>query len=435
MGLVLILGAVLCLHVVGGALEPPPVFWGDEVHYLRLARLDAQEGRRGLVPGTLRFDHRPELGSRVLSLFDDGQRTPLEIYRGAARLHLVLLLSLVGLTWLTGRCADLGPPTALGAAALVGFFPWLGFHVHSLWPELLHAVLLGAFLLATSYYLRDRRRLWLLVAGIAGGYAAMTKGVVLPFLPLTAVYLAFVDLRSARRRSPWLRVSGAALLVGSLLLVVSPQIARNAREGHGLRLSANRWWNLELGLTIPLEAMRREGLDRWAPNHEINRAYRRAASSPVEREALARERTLAYVRERGLARAVFDQGPKLVHLLVVEESSLEQSSGVRERWGEETPGWLGAIAGAGRLMWYALLLFGLLGAAVEARRGPVWGFLALFLAFQFTALAAVPVKARLMMPMTPVLALFAAALGARVLGRAMGQLDRGRSKSSSTEER
>jgi len=138
-------------------------------------------------------------------------------------------------------------------------------------------------------------------------------------------------------------------------------------------------------------------------------AYFQAAPTPVGRERLARERVLAYVEEHGAGRVALAQAAKLGRLVAVGESAFEQSLTYRERWGPSPPGWLRALRMPGRLLWYAIWVLGLAGLALTLRRSPAWLLLALFTATILAAMLAVPFKIRFLMPLVPVLCLFAGA--------------------------
>ncbi len=183
---------------------------------------------------------------------------------------------------------------------------------------------------------------------------------------------------------------------GVLLL---PQLAVNANAGHGWRLAANDWWNLELGLVA--QHPRDYGT--------INQRYWGAAPGFVGREELARQRTLAHLDEVGLPSVVGAQLRKLSDLAFEQPSSLETSLNLQRRWGEEPPKWLDAFRLPGRFSWYLLLALGGVGWGLTLRRDAAWTFLGLFTALFAVALFAVPVKVRFALPLLPVLALYAGA--------------------------
>ncbi len=405
LALLSLLALVVALHaaLIAALSEPHP--WGDENHYRAFARADRREGNSSLLPGTLVFDHRPELAARVFSLLDEPERGGLQ--RRVSVLHLVLLALALVLLWLTARRLELSSAGAWSAAALVGLLPSLGFHVHTLWPEILHAFLLCLALLAVVWSFSGRA-LWLAPAGLATGYALLTKSSLSAFVPLAALHIGLEQWLQARGRPPLARARSAAVRVllygGGVLVVVVPQLARNAERGVGWRLAANTWWNLELGLTLGPESENRQAAI------ESSLAYFTAADSPVERERLARERVLALLRARSLASTLLGQTGKLGRLLVFGASDLELALGPWRRWGERPPAWLRAAVVPDRLLRYALLGLGALGLALHGRRNAGWRHVALLAIYLALALLAVPFKFRFVLPLVPALALLAASV-------------------------
>ena len=411
-GLVLSLLGVTAVHAWAIEAFPAHQLWGDETHYLRTGIEQAEAGETSLLPGTLRFDHRPELASRVVARLARSGRRGGELFRAASVLNLVLLAALLVLTYAQGLLLGMGRLAALVPLLLVGLTPWFAFHVHTLWPEVLHATLFAALGACLFAYARRPAGWLLLPAGIAAGYAALTKGVLLPFLPLVAGFLVLVTRTAAPdgERRPWGRaLLPAGIFLGALALVLVPQLRANAAAGHGWRLGANRWWNLELGLTLPAEAMGAAGAARWARNMEVNVAYLAATESVVERERLARERVLAYLGEVGLFGALGAQTRKLARLVFADASSFEQSLGFRERWGPAPPPGLTWLRLPARLAWYLLLVGGAAGAALVGGRSPGWTLLVLFTGYYLAAAFLIPVKVRFLMPLVPVLALLTGA--------------------------
>jgi hypothetical protein len=395
---------VAAAHLAARACAPAPRFWGDEGHYALLAQADAREGRTSLLPGTLGFEHRPIFGVRVCALF-----VP-RLFAGVTLLNTLLLSLVVLLTCAAGRMLDLSPPAALAAAALLGAFPWLGFHVHSLWPEILHAFFFALVLCGLLAFLRGGSAAWLALAGVASAYALFTKGSLAPFVPFFAVFVALAGARRASEVPPGARalraLAPAAVYAMSVLAVVAPQLVHNARAGYGPHLAANRWWNLEVGLATG------ETVD------DVNQRYWASSPDPLERERLARERTLAHVREVGAGQLLAAQARKLAALVFRKPSELEASLHREARWGDPPPRWLAALELPARALWYALLLLGTLGLALRAARSSGWLLLALFALGYLTALLFVPVKPRFALPLVPVLCLAAGAaleaLGARI---------------------
>ena len=414
--LALLLLAVGGLHALVYLGQPDPTLSGDENHYFALARQDAALGERSLLPGALRFEARPELFSRVLANLVPAGADERAAVRRASVLHIALLLALLGLTCAQARALGLGPVGSVAAAALLGFFPWFGFYVHALWPEILHAFLFGVALLGILVWFRRPRWWALALSGVFLGYALFAKGALDTFLPVAVVYVGFATARATPERSllgrRWLAgVAAGGLLLVSTLAVIGPQLAANAAAGHGARLASNRWWNLELGLRGRVEGLRPPGdPGDWPAKRDITRRHRRAGEDWVEREQKARARTLRHLDTVGALPALGYQVQKLLHLILREGSVFEDSlAEKRLRWGEPPPAPALALRLPARIHWYALWLLGPAGLALTVRRGPGWRLLALFTGFYAAAVLAVPILVRMLMPLVPILCLFAGA--------------------------
>lgn len=411
--------ALAALHAGFALTQPPPQLAGDELHYLRTAQEDLRRGDTRLVPGALRFGHRPELQSRVLAQLADEDTEAVVVLRRASGLQLAALLVLVAFVFAQARALELSPHAALLAATLVAVFPWLGFHVHALWPELLHAACFALALWALLHHWRGGGWVPLVAGGLATGVALLAKGTLAPFVPLAVAGLAAGAWQ--RGGEARLRAVASATLpfVLGLALVVVPQLVANANAGHGARLAANRWWNLELGVVVPVDASTPGAVaadGSWRGEQVQTQRYAAAARRAPEREARARERVLAYVAENGALRVGAAQVAKLGDLLWAQPSllparraNLDQALDPGGRWGHEPPGLLHLLQEPARWLWRGFWLFGLTGVLLLARASPggVWvaGFGFAFLA----AALAVPVKVRFLLPAVPVLALGCAA--------------------------
>ncbi len=400
LGLGLLILLVLSVHGWMITNSGPARLWGDEPMYAENAAQDAPLGETSLLPGQLPFRTRPEFGARLLANLNPGPG----LLRSAAWLQLGLLALTLAMVYAQARLLELRPGFALLAAALLGCFPWLGFHVHSLWPEVLHSFFVAVGLLGVLLALVRGRRAFLVPAGVSLGLALFTKGVMQPFVLLFAGVVAWSFARRAKgSQKPWLAGAlAAALLLGSTYALLAPQLIANAPAGHGAQLASNRWWNLELGLC----AEPREGRSVA----KLQKAYFAASQDPREREAQARQRTLAHLRSVGLVKALGDQWTKLQRLLWKHESSFERSLDKMQRWGPDPPAALEALAGLGRGMWYALLSMGGLGALWLGRRSAGWFLVSSFALGFFLAGSLIPLKVRFLLPMIPFLCLLTAGL-------------------------
>lgn len=418
-----VVAVVVSLHIAFAAFAPPTRLWGDEEHYFALAHMLATRQETSLLPGQLIFAHRPELIAHIYSHFVDAGAlvTPRPAFLSRVRnMNLAALAVLIAAVYAQGRALRLSRPAALAAAAVPGLFPWFAFHVHSLWPEILHAALLAVAFALCLWYLR-LRRWWLLPgAGAILGYAMLLKGTVNSFVPVAAVFLLIATLWPAGS-ARWARRMGlgvlavAAFSVG-VAVVVGPQLLRNYHDGHGWQLAANRWRNIEWGLRMPVASDPPEL--RYLTWARQNAEYVSPGRSITRREEAAHERTMRFVRSLPVTRLVRRQVEKFARLMIAEPSFLEMAEDEKDRWGDPPPSWISALLLPARGMWYALLALSMAGLAVRGWRGAPFLFLSVFTAYYVAAMLSVPVKIRFAMQLVPTLCVFAAAVVDHVIRKA-----------------
>lgn len=421
------MGLVLLVHLgVRWSLGPPNLFGDEAQFYLQTAAEDDHAGRHSLLPGTLDFDHRLRLPSRLFAnLRVDGDYAAT--FRRVEALFITLIVLTAGLVWAQARLLGLGPWTSAGAGALATLFPAQAFHAHAFWPEVPHAFLLSLALIGILAYLRGRSVGWLLAGGVSMGFALLMKSVLQGFLPIVLLFLVIHALRDRQSAGQGIafRLAAPGFFVVGVVLVIGPQLLKNVSDGHGARLSANRWWNLELGLTpLPRISQLRveQGLAsgtvkpeevRWLPLMKSTLEYMGAAKGPLERERLARKRTLSYLQERGAFGALRDQVAKFWRTVVFDASCLEQSALERGRWGKPGPAWLVALQRPARFLWWGLLLTATVGFFLSARRSAGWFLVGLLLLYISGTVLLIPMKFRFFLPALLPMSLFAAALSGR----------------------
>ena len=62
------------------------------------------------------------------------------------------------------------------------------------------------------------------------------------------------DRERWRSRATLIRsVLAPSIFIAAVLCTIAPQWVSNARNGGAASLSANRWWNLEIGFTVPVD--------------------------------------------------------------------------------------------------------------------------------------------------------------------------------------
>jgi hypothetical protein len=429
--LAILLIGLAAAHLAFARAQPTPVGFGDEEHYNKVAARDLREGTGNLLPGGLRSAMRPELAARVFSHLGEPGPEPATLIATVTWLHVLLLLSIVALTYQQARVLGLSDWGAFAAAAMLGLFPWFGVHVHTLWPELIHSAFVSVGLLALFAFARGPRLDLLVLAGVALGYAQLTKSAVGPFALLAVVGVGWsAYARSAELPSSHRLVRGllsALILAAALTAVLVPQMRTNEREGFGFALGANRWWNLELALRTPVavSADDADGSAKWELQRSLTREYMAASKLPLHREQLASGRARAFVSENGWARTAAEQLQKFLALMsgsprlaFYRQPVFEQSLGYRARWGEPTPGWIAFFSLPSRQLWYLILFLGLVGLALRVRRDRVWLFPAAFVLCGLLLVMAVPIKFRFVLPVVPGLCLGVGAFVDRFLLRA-----------------
>jgi 4-amino-4-deoxy-L-arabinose transferase-like glycosyltransferase len=119
----------------------------------------------------------------------------------------------------------LGPAVGALSALIVTFYP---SHVYL--SGVFYVECLVTFALALSLYLvlealdRPRQLAWSLLAGVGIGVAALTRSILLVYVPF--LLLAMLYVASARR---WSAVRSCAVLAFGVVLVIAPWTVRNFR--------------------------------------------------------------------------------------------------------------------------------------------------------------------------------------------------------------
>lgn len=158
---------------------------------------------------------------------------------------------------------------------------------------LVHSDLLFCFwLLATSFaillYVRQQRRVWLIVAGVTAGLGALTRSPMLPLMPILLLWIAAAAWRDRSIRPSWAALRRialpVALFVGCFVIVIAPWTIRNYRVHGGLvvsdTLGAINLWN-----------------DNAPIRHTTFAALMTAADGPVERQRYATRQAMRVITD------------------------------------------------------------------------------------------------------------------------------------------
>lgn len=194
--------------------------------------IDRAYGRGVWPPG------HPLLLGVGLSLFGDSA--------AIARLVVVLISSITTALVYLLTLSLARRPAALAAAILHLLHPSLLAFSHFLWSEttFIFFLLLTVLELVRSGEASSTRRrmLWIILAGLSLGLAALTRAAALPLLVVVPGWMVTAGRGS---RAAWAR---AGLLLAVVVLVISPwQWALQKREGHFVPLSSAAPYNLVLG--------------------------------------------------------------------------------------------------------------------------------------------------------------------------------------------
>ncbi len=286
-GLVLVAGLGVRLTVLSAVGEPPDLH-GDEVDYVHAAR--SLLGGDG-YPGSARPPGWPFLLSLVWRVFG-----PTLTAGRIAQFLLSLLVALLICDW--ARRAY-GPRAGLLSGLLCAVHPTLVSYGLFFWAEPLYTALLVLAFWSLYRFLETERVRWVCLSGIAFGLAALTRELVLYFVPFVLLWLWRRRASGARAPARWLP---PALLAGGVLLTVLPWSARNtARQGRVVLVSTIRWLPVALGNLLPetgplLSPVSDEGLvHRYLaiPDEQERETYARR----VALEAVAREQPTWILRK------------------------------------------------------------------------------------------------------------------------------------------
>lgn len=280
----------------------------------------------------------------------------------------------------------------------------VGFATY-LWPEIQHLVLslFLAWCLVRARQAAGRAQLaWSAGAGVALGLCLLSKSLLTGFWPLLLLPLW---RRQERARS----AGRAVVFLLAALLVTAPALQRGFQLTGKPQIADSSWFNLWVGLQ-----------DRWRGDFvfdvtgEHMREYLLSSEDPRERNAFARARALAIVAERGPVATLAGQlGKQYFRLFdarhfVVSQLAGEVCAGYKQHYRGD-----GILVnrGAAWLLqaWHVgLLVLAAFGIAAWRgwRRPWLWLVLA-FVAYQLALFAGLHVKTRFLLPMLPVLCLFA----------------------------
>lgn len=419
---------VICISTEGhySLMEAYPhrTVFEDERFYVAQAGRHAKDDWTTLLPGNLDFGMRPPFFGHVLSRVAprnaeitaytlregvDRKTAARQLYlRQARQLHIVLHAVICVLLFLQAQFLGLRGVAALLPVVLLSLLPRYMFHIHGMWSELLHMVLQLSAMTALIYGIR-RRRVWLaLPAGLAFGFAVLTRTTSLFYIPLAPLlFLAASFIRNKKGRLQERLLPGMAmsfLFVVAFCLVVIPQLYVNIDRALGPRLAANNWLNIHYALR-PRGDDSQQYIYDWqlASQAESDRAqyYNYAV---VRRELKARAEVRDFVERRGLFSLIPRQAEMAWEVLTVGPSQFEQAL---TRWivGPDAVRELRPFVRLDRVLWLGLVVCGLLGMVAMFYRNSGWIMVMSYVAYYLVALCGAPVDARMAFQLAPFLCL------------------------------
>lgn len=319
----------------------------------------------------------------------------------------LLMLALSG--WLlAGIWLRLGGSrsAATWAAALLCINPLTVGFATFLWPEILH-LLLGLGMVYALLRSRQSQQTvacvgWAAGAGVALGLCLLCKSLLTGFWPLLLLPLL--------QRGQWTTslARGLAFLLAALL-VTAPALYRGAQVSGKPQIADSSWFNLWVGLG-----------DRWRGDFVFDETGQRMheylthSPHPAQRNAFARAQAQAIVAERGwLATLAGQLGRQYFRLFdarhfVVSQLHGEHCAGHTGRYRGESVIVNHVAAGLMQAWHVALLALAAFGLAAwrDWRRPWLW-LAAAFVGYQLALFLGLHVKTRFLLPMLPLLCLFA----------------------------
>jgi drug/metabolite transporter superfamily protein YnfA len=389
---------LLCIFVALFLLQQGVLFWlywagsgkallGDELGYLAWAR-----GIAGLAPMPPDMGWWPPLQAWLLggSLRVFGEHfLPMQL------LQTGFLVGAAGLLRAIWRDVDGRVRAANLAAALFLLNPSNMAFAHWLWPEPVHLLLLFAALRLAQRAAAPARSF---LAGAALGGAMLAKSLLSLFWPALALLIA--------RRYRWR--GAAALLLGVAVITAVPLWQGWQLTGKPM-IADSSAFNLVGGLR-----------ERWRSDYIDDSVatligdYLGSAPTPVERNAIYRERAEAIVREQGLFATLTAQlGRQYFRLFSAKTTLLSQLPGPacagHAGTYRDAPAMLSQLLAAASDTFHLVCLVGFaLGLAFWRRwREPLVWWSALFFVYQLGLYLLLHVKARFLLPMMPFLCAFA----------------------------
>lgn len=394
--------------------------WGDEIEYIKLPHKQVEEVSPllSILPGQLGLYWQPPLAVSVYSFFTSDRL--VQHYIGSKRLegeefisernrfirrisyfNMALLCISGVLLYSIARLIGLSPVFASIATSLTVFNPRVLFYLQSLWPELLHFVLMLSATFFFMVYCTRKKVAFLCISSMLFGYCMFAKGIALYYILLLVVALAISERKYGRHRVFSVVL---AFIAPYSVLILSQNVANVVRHDR-FALSSNTWINIEAGI-IPREAINQEGYD------DVFVRYFSVSSDSIRREAESKERVFEYIQKTSLLNIIENQ--LFIYHKMINHSFLKRGVD-KQRWrNSEKLISLGIIASF--LSW-TLFVLGSIGAVICSKSDVRVLVAAIFVFYYMAVLFVVGFNPRFFVQAVPFLSLFAALLLQRLAGK------------------
>lgn len=313
-----------------------------------------------------------------------------------------LFLFQIALTLFQSRTAG------LWVLGLYLFSPELMAFSHLLWPETIHIF----FFIAAFWLLIHRpAALWSAAgAGALLGLALLSKLLLLPFLPVLALFMFLLSPGDRFRR-----VSRVFLLAGTLSLTVLPAMVHNQRIHGSFVIADSSWFNLWVGL---YDVERVDYRNDIANGAFIT--YQEMASDLASRNQFCREQIILLVQKKGLHAILANQISKQYFRLLGHQTffTTQLAGGPRQSYRFDQPALTWLLRGYAYLFHGCMLALSILGLCCLRWRLKSWLFcLSALLLFNLALFLLVHVKTRYLVQIQPLLLLFGGAFLAAIPAR------------------
>jgi 4-amino-4-deoxy-L-arabinose transferase-like glycosyltransferase len=322
------------------------------------------------------------------------------------RLAQVILSTLSVLLVYRLAFREAGQRAARMTAILVAFNPVLIAFSHRLWSETLFIflLLLAIELLARPVSQGGLKR-WI-GAGFLLGLAALTRPMLVTFLPFLALWVLF-HMRKERLPATY-GITRFAGLAAAMALVVLPWTVRNLRSsGDFVLIDSNGAFNILVGAQPEARFVDKDDVWSYRFGRVGNQAYvDLVAQEPGRAQSLAMEAGMSHIRNDVsgfVAKSWWEAG----HLWTLDSFLLRH---LRNHWYGAVPVWIVPIVTLAAAGWFAVVVLAGFTGIAAAPPSPFRGLLLLLL-IQFTLLfAATYALSRYAVPLQALLAIPAGAL-------------------------